>query len=111
MLYHWFEMGHAAVKPARLAAGSARLMLNHPWNPISHTAAGRSASAAFEVFERTTRRYAKPDFGITTTQVDGRDVAVREDVVWERVRWDSDFGWGEYTRVAGDPGGCDLFPC
>lgn len=83
MLYHWFEMGHAAVKPARLAAGSARLMLNHPWNPMSHTAAGRSASAAFEVFERTTRRYSKPEFGIATVQVDGRDVAVREDVVWE----------------------------
>jgi len=83
MLYHWFEFGHAAVKPARLAAGSARMMLNHPMNPMAHTAVGRGASAAFEVFERTTRRYTKPEFGISETLVDGAPVAVREDVVWE----------------------------
>ncbi|MGI9407430.1 MAG: polyhydroxyalkanoate depolymerase [Hyphomicrobiaceae bacterium] len=83
MLYHWFELGHAAVKPARLAAGSARLVLNHPLNPMAHTPVGRSASAAFEVFERTTRRYTKPEFGIRSVEMDGAEVAVREDVVWE----------------------------
>lgn len=83
MLYHWFEFGHAAVKPARLAAGSARLMLNNPLNPMADTPVARGASAACEVFERTTRRYTKPEFGLSTTQVDGKDVAVREDVVWE----------------------------
>ncbi len=83
MLYHWFELGHAAVKPARLAAGSARMMLNHPMNPMANTAVGRGASAACEVFERTTRRYTKPEFGITDIEVDGASVCVREDVVWE----------------------------
>ncbi|MEL6288516.1 MAG: polyhydroxyalkanoate depolymerase, partial [Pseudomonadota bacterium] len=83
MLYHWFELGHAAVRPARLAAGSARLMLSHPFNPIAHTPMGRGASAACEVFERTTRRYAKPEFRIPTVDVDGQTVEVREDVVWE----------------------------
>ncbi|MEO0618954.1 MAG: polyhydroxyalkanoate depolymerase [Pseudomonadota bacterium] len=83
MLYHWFEIGHAAVKPARLAAGSARLMLNHPLNPIAHTPYGRSAAAACEVFERTTRRYAKPEFGLTETIVNGEAVLIREDVVYE----------------------------
>jgi len=83
MLYHWFELGHAAVKPARLAAGSTHMMLNHPLNPMANTAVGRGASAACEVFERTTRRYTKPEFGIPEITVDGSKRAVREDVVWE----------------------------
>ena len=81
MLYSWFEMGHAVVGPARMAADASRLMLSNPMNPFNHTAIARHAAAACEVFERTTRRYHKPSFGITSTVVDGRQVAVRERVV------------------------------
>jgi poly(3-hydroxybutyrate) depolymerase len=35
------------------------------------------------VFERATRRYDKPDFGITRTRVDGQPVNVSEEVVWQ----------------------------
>ncbi len=84
MLYHWYELGHAAVKPARVAADSCRMFFNNPFNPLTHTTVGRSAAAACEVFERTTRRYDKPEFDLPTTKVDGREVAVTEDVVWQR---------------------------
>lgn len=83
MLYHWYELGHAAVRPARAAAGSLNLFFNHPLNPLSHTMLGRHAAAVTEVFERTTRRYAKPEFGLTTACVDGTDVSVTEEVVWQ----------------------------
>lgn len=84
MLYHWYELSHAAVKPARAAADSYRLLLNHPFNPLTHTPVGRHAAAALEVFERTTRRYDKPQFGITSCSVDDRDISVGEEVVWQR---------------------------
>lgn len=84
MLYHWYELGHAAVKPARVAANNFKLFFNYPLNPLTHTHVGRQAAAACEVFERTTRRYEKPAFGIAATRVDGRDVAVREEVVWSK---------------------------
>jgi poly(3-hydroxybutyrate) depolymerase len=83
MLYHWYELSHAAVRPARAAADSYRLLLNNPFNPITHTAVGRHAAAALEVFERTTRRYDKPRFGISSCQIDGREIAVTEEVVWQ----------------------------
>ena len=35
------------------------------------------------MFERATRRYSKPDFGITRTRVDGQSVAVTEEIVWQ----------------------------
>jgi poly(3-hydroxybutyrate) depolymerase len=37
-----------------------------------------------ELFERTTRRYGKPQFGLKTTTVDWKQVAVTEKVVWKR---------------------------
>ena len=83
MLYHMFEFGHAAVGPARYTADAYRMFFNNPFNPLSHTAIGRSAAAACEVFERTTRRYAKPAFGITSTQTRFGRVGVKEKVVWQ----------------------------
>ena len=83
MLYHMFEFGHAAVRPARYTADAYRLFFNNPFNPLAHTAMGRSAVAACEVFERTTRRYGKPTFGIETTPTRVGRVAVKEKVVWQ----------------------------
>ena len=84
MLYHLYELNHAALRPARVFADAARLMLANPFNPFGHTSIGRHATAALEVFERTTRRYRRPEFGVTETSVDGVRVAVSEDVVWQR---------------------------
>jgi len=84
VLYHWYELSHVAVKPARAAADTCRMLLDNPFNPMSHTALGRHTSAACEVFERTTRRYDKPSFGIEATEVDGASVAVNEVEVWRK---------------------------
>ncbi len=105
MLYQWYEMGHAAVKPARAAADSCRMFFNNPFNPLAHTAVGRGAAAACEVFERTTRRYPKPTFGIVDTTVDGEKVDVSIDVVWQRpfcrlLRFERGI---DEARRAGDP--------
>src|SRR5262245_4288347 len=82
VLYHWYELSRAAVRPARFAADSLRLFFN-PMNPWTHTAFGRNAIAACEVFERATRRYTKPAFGITHALVDRVPVRVAEEVVWQ----------------------------
>jgi poly(3-hydroxybutyrate) depolymerase len=82
VLYHWYELSQAALRPARAAARSMRLFFN-PLNPWTHTTIGRNALAACEVFERATRRYRKPSFGITHTLVDRAPVRVTEEVVWE----------------------------
>jgi poly(3-hydroxybutyrate) depolymerase len=51
---------------------------------LSHTPYGRAIAAGCELFERTTRRYGKPAFGLPTTVVNGQEVGVRERVVWKR---------------------------
>ena len=83
MLYQWYQLGHAAMSPARIAADSFQLLLKSPFNPLRNTEMGRHASAALEVFERTTRRYGKPKFGLSETEVDGRNVEVSEEIAWQ----------------------------
>ena len=59
MLYHWYELGHAAVGPVRAAADSYRLLLNSPFNPMRNTEMGRQAAAALEVFGEVAYSEAK----------------------------------------------------
>ncbi len=63
---------------------SVRLFYTNPLNPFAHTSWGRSVAAAAELFERTTRRYGKPQFGLATTTVDWKSVPVVEKIVWSR---------------------------
>ena len=81
MLYHLYELNQAALSPARAAAEAYRILFRNPLNPAYHTPLGRSAAAALELFERTTRRYGRPAWRISETNVHGRTVAVKERVV------------------------------
>ena len=83
-MYWLYEMGHAALTPARAFADASRLFYKNPANPFAHTTMGKAAAAAFEVFERTTRRYSQPEWGITSTLVGGERVPVHITSVWER---------------------------
>lgn len=82
--YMWYEAAHALLGPARAMADSTRIFYDNHLNPLSATPFGRQMSAACELFERTTRRYGKPSFGISQTSVNGVKVPVHERVVWER---------------------------
>ena len=50
MLYHAYELNHAAISPLRAAAGAVRSTLTHPLNPWAYTALGRAVAAAADVF-------------------------------------------------------------
>ena len=84
LAYYWYEAAHLMLSPARAASDVGRLIFNNPANPLTHTPYGRTVSAACELFERTTRRYGKPAFGLNQTSVNGQRVPVTERVVWER---------------------------
>ena len=60
MLYNLYEMNHAALAPWRAAADMGLNFWQNPVNPWSSTSAGRAVTASLELFERATRRFAKP---------------------------------------------------
>ncbi len=84
MFYHLYEMNHAAMAPLRASAELMRQVCNNSMNPLSNTAFGRSLDAGFEVFERLTRRYGKPAFGLSSTTIDERSVAVEEEITFSK---------------------------
>jgi poly(3-hydroxybutyrate) depolymerase len=83
-LYWVYEMSHAALNPSRAVADAARLYFKNPINPLSYTTFGKSMAAACELFERSTRRYGKPEWAIDSTLVGGARAAVSIKSVWER---------------------------
>jgi poly(3-hydroxybutyrate) depolymerase len=76
MLYYLYEFNHVAVAPWRAAAHYGRMFWKTPVNPLAKTQFGRSVAASLDLFERLTRRYGKPEFGIEGTTVDGKAVPV-----------------------------------
>src|SRR3981081_2574523 len=82
--YWFYEMSQAALNPSRAFAEAARLFYPSPANPLSYTSFGKSMAAGLELFERSTRRYGKPDWNIKSTVVGGQHVPVHVASVWER---------------------------
>jgi poly(3-hydroxybutyrate) depolymerase len=82
--YWLYEMSQAALNPARAYADAALLFFKNPANPWSYTAFGKTMAASMELFERSTRRYGKPDWNIHSTVVGGERVPVHISTVWER---------------------------
>ena len=82
--YQLYEMAHAALAPARAVSDATHFVFRNPWNPLSNTLLGKNISAGAELFERMTRRYGKPTFGLDEIQVDGVAYPVLEDIVWTR---------------------------
>jgi poly(3-hydroxybutyrate) depolymerase len=83
-LYWMYEMAHASLNPARAVTDATKILLQNPLNPWSRTEFGKSVAAACELFERTTRRYGKPEWGLKDTDVNGIRTPVEIKSVWEK---------------------------
>ena len=81
MLYHAYEMTHAAISPMRAVAQLGRDLAKSPFNPFSTFYPARASAAAFEMFISATRRYGKPEFGITSCLVDGVQTPVVQEII------------------------------
>jgi poly(3-hydroxybutyrate) depolymerase len=83
-MYWLYEMSQSALNPARAFADATRIFYKSPVNPLSYTTLGKTFAAASEVFERMTRRYGRPEWGISSTTVGGERVPVHISTVWQR---------------------------
>src|SRR5207237_9494125 len=83
-MYWMYEMAQASLNPARAVTDATKILFQNPLNPWTHTQVGKSVAAACELFERTTRRYGKPEWGLDMTEVNGIRTPVEIRVVWEK---------------------------
>jgi poly(3-hydroxybutyrate) depolymerase len=84
LLYHLYELNQAAAAPLNAAAGFSQIFWTHPRNPLSTTALGRTMAASMEIMERTTRRFRRPEFGISEVKIVNRKVAIVEETIWNQ---------------------------
>jgi len=80
MLYHTYEMTHAALAPMRHMARFSRETLSSTANPFAKSYGARVSAAGLDMFIKATKRYDKPEFGLDSTEIEGAPVAVVEEV-------------------------------
>ena len=83
MLYHAYEWTHAAITPWKQFAKMGAEVMRDPRNPWADSYGARTTAAAFEMFDKATARYGRPEFEIETVEIDGEPCAIREEIVHE----------------------------
>jgi len=81
MMYHAYEFQRQLAEPVRLWANAVGRASSNPYNPLTETWFGKSMAAGAEIVARLTRTYGKPAFGLPTTEVQGKTVAVNEEIL------------------------------
>tara|TARA_R110000787_G_scaffold137458_10_gene250500 strand:+ start:37063 stop:38412 length:1350 start_codon:yes stop_codon:yes gene_type:complete len=82
--YQTFEMAHAMLAPLRWGARRLKFQMELPMILFGENEIAKRMTAGIEVFENLTKRYGKPDFGITETHIHGLPVPITEEVVMEK---------------------------
>ena len=78
MLYQLYEAQRALLSPfAEFASASSRLY-GHPLSPFAQMPGAQRMSAGLDLINRLAKDYEKPEFNISSVQVDGLDIAVQQ---------------------------------
>lgn len=100
MLYAAYELQRSWLAGAGAMADAGATWLANPANPWSSVGAGPVVRSALDVFAHAAAPRGKPAFGFTTTRVDGREVAVTEEITLRKP-----FGQLKHFRREGVTGG------
>lgn len=80
-IYSLHEMHSVGMAPIRAMASAGKHMFSNPLSPLSYTDYGRHMAAASELLERVTKKYPKPEFGITQVKINDKVIHVQQEVV------------------------------
>ena len=81
MLYDAYEVQRSFLAGASKLAGLGAGWLTNPANPLGYSAMGPVVAASLEVFAHAAAPRGKPEFGIETIRVRGKDVPVHEEIL------------------------------
>lgn len=85
MRYDMYELNNFILAPANMLASGAQQVMHHPLSPTQFTEEGRTLVANVDLFERMTRRFVKPEFGIKSiTLGDKIEVMIRQHTIDRR---------------------------
>jgi poly(3-hydroxybutyrate) depolymerase len=81
MLYNAYELQRSFLAGASAMADFSAELLQNPANPFAYFGGGPVIASALEVFAHAAAPRGKPHFGLTHTVIDGKPVAVTEEIV------------------------------
>ncbi len=84
MLYNAYEMQRSLLAGASAVAHMSAEFLQNPANPFSYFGGGPILASALDVFAHASAPRGKPAFGLIETEIDGRKVAVTEQIVLQK---------------------------
>jgi poly(3-hydroxybutyrate) depolymerase len=100
MLYDAYEMQRSLLAGASTLANLGSNWLQNPANPFAYGGMGPVVASALDVFAHAAAPRGKPEFGLRSTIVEGREVAVEEEIVLRKP-----FGQLKHFRREGVEGG------
>jgi len=103
MLYDAYEVQRSLLAGASTLANIGADWLANPANPLAYSQMGPIVGSALDVFAHAAAPRGKPEFGIESTIVDGKHVAVSEEIVLRLP-----FGQLKHFRREGVAGGPKL---
>ena len=81
MLYDAYEVQRSLLTGASAMANMGAGWLTNPVNPFAYSHVGPIMASAFQGFAHASAPRGKPEFGLTSTKVAGREVEVHEEIV------------------------------
>jgi poly(3-hydroxybutyrate) depolymerase len=81
MLYDAYEVQRSFLAGASKLAGLGAGWLSNPANPLGYSAMGPLVAASLEVFAHASAPRGKPEFGIDSVHIRGKDVPVNEEIL------------------------------
>ena len=84
MLYDAYEVQRSLLAGASKLAGLGAGWLNNPANPWGYSSMGPLVAASLEVFAHAAAPRGKPEFGIESTRIGGKDVPVHEEILLQK---------------------------
>jgi len=103
MLYDAYEVQRSFLAGASKLAGMGAGWLNNPSNPWGYSSMGPLVAASLEVFAHASAPRGKPEFGIHSTRIGRKPVAVHEEIVLRKP-----FGQLKHFKREGVTGGPSL---
>ena len=103
MLYDAYEVQRSLLSGASTLANFGAGWMQNPVNPLSYSQMGPIVGSALEVFAHASAPRGKPEFGIDRVVVEGKEVAVHEEIVLRKP-----FGQLKHFRKVGAPAGPKL---
>ncbi|WP_221792978.1 polyhydroxyalkanoate depolymerase [Oceanobacter mangrovi] len=81
MLYNINAQIMESLRPVHVMARMTRQFLYQPTNPLNYSWTYRTMRASMELVERITDFYEEPAWGLDSTEIDGREVAISYEVI------------------------------